>query len=205
MSSPPQAPPSSPSWPPWLPIAENLICIEALGSCGGKGEGPGDLLNQSWEARTGRRGSPAGAGGGRGRGGGGGADVEDSEACRTLTAPSLPPSAHPRVPTSLLPSLGAASLVLTSGVVLLPRLRVITSSHPRTRELSPPAPGSGGGGALPGRVFPGVRWGAVSREGLQGPTETPATLSLPPAGLPSGLGTLSPNHDRNEREGERTG
>lgn len=49
-------------------------------------------------------------GGGEGAGGGGwGAGSEDGGAGRTRTAPSLPPSAHPRVPTSLLPSLGAAS------------------------------------------------------------------------------------------------
>ena len=39
----------------------------------------------------------------------GGAGAEDSGAGRTLTAPSLPPSVPARVPTSLLPSLRAAS------------------------------------------------------------------------------------------------
>lgn len=47
------------------------------------------------------------------------------------------------------------------------------------------------GVALPGRIFPGVHWGAVSGEGPQGSRETSATCNLPPAGLPSGLGTLS--------------
>lgn len=109
LSSPPQAPPSLPSWPSRQPIAENLICIAARGSRGGKGEGPGDLLNQSWKARTGRRGLRVPGWGRWGEGvRDGGAGTEDGGAGRTRTAPSLPPSAHPRVPTSLLPSLRAA-------------------------------------------------------------------------------------------------
>lgn len=47
------------------------------------------------------------------------------------------------------------------------------------------------GVALPGSFLLGFTVGAVSRKGLKVPRETPATLSLPPAGLPSGLGILS--------------
>lgn len=104
--------PSAPApRPPRQPIAEHQICIAARGSGGGKGEGPDHLLNQSWEARTGRRGRPGAGLGPSGEGGKGewGAGAEDSGAGRERTAPSLPPSAHLRVPTSLLPWLRAAS------------------------------------------------------------------------------------------------
>ena len=35
---------------------------------------------------------------------------------------------------------------------------------------------------MSGRVSAGVHWGAVCGEGLQGPRDTPVTLSLPPSG-----------------------
>lgn len=136
--------------PPQQPIAEKLICIAARGSSGGKGEGPGDLLNQSWEARTGRRGPP---GARLGPAGEGEREEDGGQAQRTAETAghgqlvcSLPRSSpRPHFPPPLArSSILYRPLVLTPGVVPPPPLRIIPIPHRPYPELSPPALGSEG-------------------------------------------------------------
>lgn len=106
-------------------------------------------------------------------------------------APSLGSSPRPHFPPPLAPSsILCRPSILIPWVVPLPPLRVITLPHWPTRELYPPAPGSEGLLCLGW----GFSWGSLGgslQRGLRGSRETPARRSLPPAGLPSGLGTLS--------------
>lgn len=125
------------------------------------------------------------------------------------SAPSLSTSPRPHFPPPLAPSsILCRPSVLLPGVVRLQRLPVITPLHRPTRELSPPAPGSGGSLFSWGGFFLGFTGGQCLEKGLRVPERR-----LPPATCPQGACRrvlapplpLYPNHDRNEREGERSG
>lgn len=124
------------------------------------------LGGEDWaEGPPGARLGPAGGGEGQGEGVGGGSrgqrsgpDIDSS------IAPSLGSCPSPHFPPPIArSSIFFRPLILTPGVVLLPRLRIIASSHPPTQELSPPAPGSGGCFARAGFSRGSLGWGAVSK------------------------------------------
>lgn len=148
----------------------------------GKGEGPGDLLNQSWEARTGWRGGrvPGWSLGGREKEMGGGRRGQrsrpdtDSSVAPSLGSAPRPHFSPPRAPSSILrrPS------VLTPGVVPLLRPRVITSPHCSTWELSPPAPGSGASLCRGGFLL-GFIGGQSLEKGVRVPERRPPPTTCP--------------------------
>lgn len=107
----------------------------------------------------GRRGEGKGEGvGGGRRGQRSGPDTASSIASFLGSCPS------PHFPPLIAPSsIFFRPLILTLGVVLLPRLRIIASSHPPIQELSPPAPGSGDCFAWAGFSRGSLGWGAVSK------------------------------------------